>query len=555
MNSTKNKSLVILFALISLFCINKSKAQNNDNFETAKNIEIFIDTYRALNSNYVDELQPGDMIGDAISKMLSGLDPYTIYIPESQIETIKMMSTGEYGGIGALIHKRKDTVIISEPYEGSPAAIAGLKAGDKILKIGEKSAIGLTSDEISSFLKGESGTVLPITILRINEEKPLTIDVTREIIKIKNIPWFGMVNENIGYIKLDHFTQNAGQEVKEAFVDLKNNNNLKGIVLDLRGNGGGLLNEAVNIVNIFYEKGQEVVSTKGRISEKNFTYRTRLAPVDTEIPVAVLVDGGSASASEIVAGALQDIDRAIIIGQRTFGKGLVQNVLPLSYNSQLKVTIAKYYTPSGRCIQAIDYSHKDESGNWTTFPDSLSSTFETKGGRIVKEGAGIEPDITITPEEFHNITFSLYTKNIPFDFATIYSSTRDSIAPPEIFEIDDQTWEEFKAFAETRDYSYTTQTEVLLQQMKKSAKTDKNDSTFFETISQLETQLEKNKSGDIDRFSDEIKALLKMELTTRYYFQKGRIRAILKNDKELKKAIYFLENPEAYNKLLNAEEK
>ncbi|MCD4663739.1 MAG: S41 family peptidase, partial [Bacteroidales bacterium] len=362
-----SRFFLVLLVLNSVILI----GQNSNNFEISKNLDIYTTLFKKLNTNYVDDISAGELIKTGIDAMLESLDPYTVYIPESEVEDYKFITTGQYGGIGALIQKQGDYIVIAEPYEDKPAHTAGLKAGDKILEIEGKSTEGKSTSDVSAILKGQPGSSVNVLISRDGIDDPFEMELARENIKIDNIPYYGMLNNRVGYIKLTGFTQKAGKEVKDAFIDLRDNNDLKGIILDLRGNGGGLLQEAVNITNIFVDKGEVVVSTKGKLPNKNNTYRTMNVAVDKEIPLVVLVDNSSASASEIVGGAIQDLDRGVIIGQRTFGKGLVQNVMPLSYNSQAKITVAKYYIPSGRCIQAIDYSHKDKNGDSKRIPDSL----------------------------------------------------------------------------------------------------------------------------------------------------------------------------------------
>ncbi len=525
-------------------------AQNNNNFEIAKNIDIFTTLYRELHKNYVDDIQSGELMQTAIVSMLKSLDPYTNYIPESDIEDYKFMTTGQYGGIGALIHKNGDYVYISELYEDYPAQKEGLKAGDKILEVDGTSAEGKASNEVSTFLKGQPGSSLTIKVQREGEDEPLSMELIRENIKIENIPYAGILEDNIAYIKLNGFTQNAWKEFKESFNNLRKDNQLKGLIIDIRGNGGGLLMEAVNIANFFVEKDQLIVSTKGRLFDKNNIYKTRFAPIDTEIPIVIMVDGTSASASEILAGAMQDLDRGVVIGQRTFGKGLVQNVIPLSYNSKVKITVAKYYIPSGRCIQAIDYFNKDNNGNSNHIPDSLINEFETEGGRKVFDGGGIEPDIKIEPEKFGNITASLFTKFLIFDYATKFALENDSITEPEKFEVTDGIYEDFKVYISDKDYDYVTKSEKSLKNFKKYAENEKYFDAIEEEYKSLKSKMMHDKEKDLDTFSDEIKQVLKVELISRYYYQKGKILATLNDDPELEKAVEIINDPQAYNDIL-----
>ena len=537
----------VIFLLIPLL----SLSQTDNNFEISKNLDIYATLLKELDKNYADVINPGELTETAIDAMLETLDPYTVYIPESNAEDYKLLMTGQYGGIGALIHKNGEYVVISEPYEGFPAQKAGLKAGDKILEINGKSMKNKNSDEVSEILKGQPGVELELLLDRIDSDKPVAVKVTREEIKIPNIPYYGMLKGGIGYIKLNNFTQNAGGEVKKAYQDLKNNNELKGIILDLRGNGGGLLNEAVNICNIFVDQNQLIVSTKGKISSKNQEHYTRSAAVDKDIPLTVLVDRGSASASEIVAGAIQDLDRGVIIGQRTFGKGLVQNVVPLTYNSQVKITVAKYYVPSGRCIQAIDYFHKDENGNSEKIPDSLISEFKTKNGRPVFDGGGIEPDIYLDPMKMSKITQTLINKYLLFDFANVYATQHPAIPPAAEFTISDDIYNDLVAFLKDKNYDYQTASEEALEKLKASATKDNYFDAIEPDYNSLKSKILHDKSEDLITYKDEIKLILKDEIVSRYYFQKGRIVAALSDDPEITKAIEVLQGTTTYLAILD----
>lgn len=519
-------------------------------FEVSKNLDIFATLFRELNIYYVDETNPGDLMKKGIDDMLESLDPYTNYIPESEIEDYRYMTTGQYGGVGALISQRGDYVIISEPYEGFPAQKADLRAGDKILKINDIDAKGKKTDDISKILKGQPSTAIKILIEREGEKKPLEKVLNREEIKIKSVSYYGMISEKIGYIKLTGFTENAAGEVKEALVNLKKNAGLKSIVFDLRGNPGGLLKEAIDIVNIFEEKGTEIVSTKGKVKDWDKTHKALYSPVDLTIPMTVLVDRGSASASEIVSGALQDLDRGVVIGQRSYGKGLVQQTRPLSYNSQLKVTVAKYYIPSGRCIQALDYSHRNQEGGVDKVPDSLISAFKTKNGRIVYDGGGITPDIVLEPYKYSNILASLVTKNLIFDYATKYRNVHESIIPAKEFRLTDAEYDEFLAFINGKDYDYTTKTEKTLEDLREDAKEDKTLEVINSDIETLKAKIMHNKKEDLQKYKPEIKQFLEEEIASRYYFQNGRLEASLKDDQEVKEALAVLKDAEKYNKIL-----
>ncbi len=545
------KLALINLSVIYLIIFSSSVlGQNENNFEISKNLDIYATVMKELNINYVDDIQPGNLAETSIKSMLESLDPYTVYIPESDIENVRFITTGEYGGIGAMIQMRDDWVVISEPYEGKPAQLAGLKAGDKILEVDGKSAKGKTTSEVSAILKGQPGTKVTLLIKREGVAEPIEKEFARENVKIDNIPYYGVLGDGFGYIKLTGFTHNAGNEVKMAFLELKKNNDLKGVILDLRGNGGGLLQEAVNITNIFVEKGQMVVSTKGKLESKNYSYKTRNAPTDVEIPLAVLVDDGSASASEIVTGALQDLDRGVVIGQRTFGKGLVQNVIPLSYNAQLKVTVAKYYIPSGRCIQKIDYFHKDKNGHSGEIADSLITAFKTSNGRTVYDGGGIEPDIKVDLGKMSNLSYTLFIKYLFFDYAGKFEREHDSIAPPEKFEITDDIFNDFVAYISDKDYDYSTNCEKSLEDMKESAEDDDYFTSLEPEFEALKAKILENKKGDLEKHKDEIKKILKFEIVTRYYYQKGRIIASLNDDEDITKAIDVLSDEPGYLTIL-----
>ena len=519
-------------------------------FEISKNLDIFATLYKELNIYYVDETNPGKLMKTAIDEMLKSLDPYTNYYPESEIEDYRFMTTGEYGGIGSLIRKRDSLVMVAEPYQGFPAEKAGLWAGDIIEKIDGKSITGYSTNEVSQLLKGASKTEVKLDIFREVKNERFQKTLIREDIKIKDVPYYGMLNDEVGYIKLTGFTQTASKELKAAFNDLKSEG-MEKLVLDLRGNGGGLLNEAVNIVNFFVEKGQEVVSTKGKVKQWDRVHRALNDPLDLEIPMILLIDEMSASASEIVSGALQDLDRAVVIGRKSFGKGLVQQTRSLSYNSKLKVTVAKYYIPSGRCIQKLDYAHKDEKGKATEVPDSLVSEFKTENGRSVFDGGGIEPDVNVELTEFANITFSLMQNNLIFDFATQYRAQQDSIPTPKSFSIGEDIYTEFTKFLSGKDYDYTTKTEELLEDIKKAAEKERVHTDLDEEFKELEVELKENKANDIHKFKDEISRVLENEIVSRYYYQHGRVENELEYDEDIAKAIEVFEKENTYKDILS----
>ncbi len=543
--------LTVFLLLFTTIIFNVKAQERSNDFEIIKNLDIFTELYKQLDIHYVDPVSPGQLMKTSIDAMLEGLDPFTNYIPESDIEDFQLMTTGQYGGIGALIHRQGDYVVISEPYEGFPAHKSGLVAGDKILEVDGRSAKGKNTDEVSKILKGEPGTMLNLLVEREGIPEPFAVQVRRENVKIDNIPYSGMLNENVGYVKLSGFTQNASREVKNAFTQLRDENNMKGFIIDLRGNGGGLLNEAVDIVNLFVDRGELVVTTKGKDRARDKAYKTSTKPLDSEIPVVVLVDRSSASASEIVSGALQDLDRGVVIGQRTFGKGLVQNVVPLSYNSKLKVTVAKYYIPSGRCIQAIDYSHRDQEGFAFRVPDSLVSEFSTKGGRKVYDGGGIDPDIVIEPAVFAPITQALFAKFVIFDYANKFARENDEIPPPDEFLITDEIYDDFVDYVNSRDFDYTTRSERMLKNLKDATKDEDYLENIADALAELENKLMHNKSEDLITHREEISEILMIEIVTRYYHQKGKVISSLKNDPEVKKAIKILEDKDDFTSILS----
>jgi carboxyl-terminal processing protease len=536
--------LAILIASISF------SAFSDSYFEVSKNLDIFATLFRELNIYYVDDANPGDLMKTGIDAMLESLDPYTNYIPESKMEDYKMMTTGQYGGIGALIQTQGDKVVISEPYEGFGAYKAGLRAGDKIIEIDGNKAVGKSSDEIREFLLGQPGTTVTLVIERPGETEQLTKVVTREEVKIKDVPYYGMMKDSVGYIRLTGFTETASAEVKAALLSLKEQH-AKSIILDLRGNGGGLLRESVNIVNLFVPKGTDVVSTKGKIKEWDKNYKALSSPVDTEIPLAVLINGGSASASEIVSGSLQDNDRAIILGSQSFGKGLVQQVRQLSYNSKLKVTVAKYYTPSGRCIQKLDYSHRNDKGEVEEIPDSLITEFKTiNSKRSVSDGKGVTPDVKVKSPILSEISTSLLLKNLFFGYATEFRLKHETIEDATKFNLNNQEYENFVNYLADKDYEYTTESEDLLAKLEEVSKEEKYFDDVKPEYEALKEKLNHNKKSDLYKFKDEIKQILESEIATRYYYQKGQIEINLKHDIVLDEAIKTLNNKAAYKSIL-----
>ena len=550
----KKQIKIILISITVVFASFLSFSFTDNYFEIAKNLDIFTSLYKELNTYYVDETDPGKLMKKGIDAMLKSLDPYTTYIPESEIEDFRFMTTGQYGGIGAIISKRGDYVYVSEPYENFPAQKAGLMAGDKILEINGVSAKGKTTEEVSKILKGQPNTAVTLLMERKKLGTPFEVSFNREKVTVKSVPYFGFLSDGIGYIKLRSFTRNCSKDIKDALVKLKNQQELKGIILDLRGNPGGLLNESVNISNIFVQRGEEIVSTRGKMKEWEKIYIATQKAEDTETPLVILINQSSASASEIVSGVMQDLDRGVVIGKKSFGKGLVQQSRKLSYNTQLKVTIAKYYTPSGRCIQALDYSNKNEDGSVGKVVDSLKTAFKTNNGRTVYDGGGIEPDIKVEQAPISNITISLLKKRLIFDFATDFRFSNENILSAEKFEFTDDNFTEFKDFLYDKEYEYTTETEDAIEELKEIAE----DELYFKNISDeyntLVAKLETNKKDDLNKFKDEIKELLTSEIVSRYYYQKGRIVANLQFDNEVKEAIKVLRNSNLYNSILAGNE-
>lgn len=550
MNSIKKFKWLIVVTITSISIFISSTAFVNDYFEISKNLDIFATLYREVNMYYVDDIKPGDIMKTGIDAMLESLDPYTNYIPESDIEDYRFMTTGQYGGIGAIIRNKDKDVIIAEPYEGFPAQKAGLMAGDLILEIDHQPVTGKSTSDISKILKGEPGTTVSMLIRREGEEKAIEKQLTREEIQVSSVPYYGVINDSIGYIKLNSFTEKASSEVKQALISLKDSAKVKSIIFDLRENPGGLLREAIDIVNLFVDKGKEIVSTKGKVKEWAKDYRSLNFPVDVNMPVAVLINSGSASASEIVSGCIQDLDRGVVVGQLTYGKGLVQTTRPLSYNTQLKVTTAKYYIPSGRCIQARDYSHRNEDGSVGKFPDSLKVAFKTQNGRTVYDGGGVDPDVKLEPRKMSKIAISLLSKSLIFDFATQYRLKHHTIASAKQFKLSDKDYEDFIAFLSDKEYDYSTESEETLKKLKEIAETEKYYDNITGEYNKLYDKLKHNKKDDLYTFKDEIEELITEEIVSRYYYQKGRIENSIFNDPEVKEAMAVLKDKNRYNAIL-----
>ena len=543
------KLIQIPFFLLCFLCnVHIGHAQTNA-FETLKSLEIMDQIYEHLDLYFVDETKNGQLAKTGIDAMLKELDPYTVYYHESNIEDYRLMTTGQYGGIGALIRKIGDFSFISEPYQGKPAQSAGLRAGDKIISIDGKSMEKKTTEEVSDALKGPKGTTFELVVER-NGEGKKNFKITRDEIKLPDVPYFGMLQAEVGYVKLNSFTQTAAADVKSAIQKLQAQG-MQELVLDLRGNGGGLLIEAVKIVNFFVPKNQVVVTTKGRVTEENRTYKTLEDPFLPTMPVVVLIDGASASASEILAGSLQDLDRAVVIGETSFGKGLVQRTYDLKYGSKIKITIAKYYTPSGRCVQRLEYYDKENGQKPKEVADSLLKTFYTKNGRPVIDGRGIDPDIEVSLADLSRLAAMLLVKNHIFNYATRYASQNESIKEAGSFALTDDEYAAFKSYvlAQT-DFDYTTASEEALRKMKETAEKE----GYFEDVSaQYNQMLEKvtpSKERDLDKFRKEISDLLEDEIISRYYFQEGRAKQQLKADPAVQKSVEILQTPAQYNTIL-----
>ncbi|MBK0404953.1 S41 family peptidase [Adhaeribacter sp. BT258] len=530
------------------------KTENERYFDIAKNLDIFATLFKEVNTYYVDEVTPGKLVKTGIDAMLKSLDPYTNYISEDDIEDFRTQTTGQYGGIGALVGKRDGKTIVQLPYEGMPAQKAGLLIGDEIVKIDGIDITKKNNTEVTKLLKGQANTTVKLDIKRYGVDKPFEVVVTRDKIQIENVPYYGMVTNDIGYLQLSGFTIDAGREVKNAVLKLKETG-AKKIIFDLRDNPGGLLNEAVNISNLFVDKGKDIVSTKGKVTEWNKVYKALDEPLDTQIPMVILTSSRSASASEIVSGVMQDYDRAVLVGERTFGKGLVQATRPLSYNSQLKVTTAKYYIPSGRCIQEVDYSHRKEDGSLGKIPDSLRVAFKTSKGRVVYDGGGVAPDIEVSDKEYSDIAKTLGNKGYFFEYANKYRAENPTIKPAKEFNISDAEYQKFVTFLNKKDVSYSTSVEQSIDDLVKKAQAEKHYDDVKAEIEQLRKKVSHNKANDLNRFKTEIKELLEQEIAARYYFQKGAIEASFDDDEDILTAIKVLNDPQKYQGLLQASAK
>ncbi len=547
------KSFFTGIALTSVIVLFIQAKPEDSFFEISKNLDIFSTLFRELNSYYVDPIEPGKMVKTGVDAMLHDLDPYTNYITESDMEDFEFMTTGKYGGIGATMRRRENEIYVGDVYENSPAQKAGLHPGDQVVSIENTLLKGKTIEEISVLLKGAPGTQVNVRIKDAYTGEESKRIITRSEIEVSSVPYAGFIgkDKNVAYVKLNQFTQGCAFLVRNSLDSLKKiNKNLKGVVLDLRNNPGGLLEEAVMLCNIFIDKGQLVVATKGKLVEMDKDYKTQGSAWDNKIPVTVLVNHSSASASEIVSGTIQDLDRGLVIGERSYGKGLVQVTRNIGYNAKLKLTTAKYYTPSGRCIQAIDYSHRNPDGSVGRVPDSLKKTFTTKGGRKVMSGGGIEPDVNVENEEMSKLGITLYTKNYLFEYATVYSKQHTTIPSAAEFSLNESEFQGFTKWLEGKDYDYKSETEIAIDSIKSLAEKEKYYDAIKGDLATLKTKLVHDKLQDLLKNKEEIKKLLESEIVSRYYFMRGRIEQSFRYDNDLDKAIYYLEQPSQLQSML-----
>jgi carboxyl-terminal processing protease len=547
----KMKKAFIYLSLIAIALVSLSFTKPADRyFEIAKNLDIFATLFKEVNALYVDEVNPNKLVRTGIDAMLGSLDPYTNYIPEDEVEDYRTMNTGQYGGIGAITREIGGRTVVTMIMEGYGAQKGGLKIGDEILQIDDIELSKISREASGQLMKGQIGTPVTLTIKRLGVDQPMKLQFKREKIKLNNVPYSGMAGNDIGYIQLSDFTPDAGKEVRNALVALKEKG-AKGVIIDLRGNPGGLLIEAVNIANIFLPKGKLVVSTKGKIPENNLSYETLNPPTDTDIPVAVLINRGSASASEIVAGTLQDYDRGVVLGEKSYGKGLVQVSRPLSYNSQLKVTTAKYYTPTGRCIQVLDYSNRRDDGSVGSIPDSIKQSFKTTHGRTVYDGGGIDPDIVTVATEASALTQILYEKGFLFDYATTYVTSHPENADPKSFALTDEAYLQFVNWMKDKDYKYTSYLEHELEEFASEAKKEKYYAEVKPQLDVIYSKINDSKKNELMLYKEQIKMLLEEEIVGRFHLERGSIEAGFKYDKDVKKAIELLHDSKQYKKILN----
>ncbi len=548
------KNKFILLSVLFFHCLNTFSGNSDRHFELSKNLEIFNSLYKSLNIHYVDTIPLGKMVKAGIDGMLRNIDPYTVYIPQEKDEDFTLMTTGEYAGVGAIIAQRDSAIIINEVYVDMPAYNVGLRPGDKIVSVGKTKIKKHTTSQVSEMLRGIPGTEVKVGILHPNESKVEYYNITRKQIYINPITYYNIVGDSIGYISLSSFTDDCSTELKKAYYELKERG-IKGLIIDLRNNPGGLLREAINISNFFLPKGEVIVSTKGKNEAENTTYKSHNNPIDTEIPLVIMVDENSASASEIVAGAMQDLDRAVIVGERTFGKGLVQGTFPVAYDGKLKVTTAKYYTPSGRCIQAINYTQK-EGEKSDIIPDSLTTEFTTKAGRTVRDGRGITPDVKYKHKHDNDsisrayLCYELMYQNIYFDYATEFKLKNKTISAVEDFVITDSIYNDFKSFVKEKDFKYENASEKKLKELVDIIKRENAYEDNKEILDNLEKKLQHSTEADLDKFRKEVSELLSAEIVKRYYFSKGEAQQYLKCDEALELCIEIINDPNRYYGIL-----
>ena len=544
----RRNGIVAVIVLIAVAFFGFKKGDDR-NFQIAKNLDIFNAIVKELDMFYVDTIDPNKTIREGIDNMLYSLDPYTVYYPENDQDELEMMVKGSYGGIGSLIryNPKLQYTVIAEPYEGMPAAESGLKAGDILLEIDGKDL--KNNSDVSTLLRGQVGTSFKLKVQRPGVKEPLEFTIVRRSIQMPTIPYYGIMEGQVGYINLSSFSGSPSKDFKNAFLDLKKQG-ATSLVIDLRNNGGGLLDQAVEIVNFFVPRGKTIVTTKGKIKQASNTYKTLREPLDTDIPIAVLVNSGTASSSEILSGSLQDLDRAVIVGNRTYGKGLVQVPRSLPYGGNLKITTSKYYIPSGRCVQAIDYAHRNEDGSVVRIPDSLTTVFHTAAGREVRDGGGVSPDIEVKQERLPNILYYLVRDNLIFDYATDYCLKHPVIAPAEKFELTDADYADFKNKVKGVDFKYDQQSEKILKTLKEAAEFEGYMKEASDEFKALENKLTHNLDRDLDYFSKDIKKMIAEEIIKRYYYQRGAIIQQLKGDNELDEAVKILTNPERYQQIL-----
>ncbi len=546
---------VVLFVAASVGMFLGFERSDDRNFQMAKNLDIFNSIVKELDLFYVDTIHPEKAIREGIDAMLYSLDPYTKYYPEDDQSELEQMIKGSYGGIGSIItwNSKLKRSMIAEPYEGMPAAVAGLKAGDILMEIDGKDLAGKNNNEVSGMLRGQVGTSFRLKVQRPGTKKPLEFEIVRRSIQLPLIPYYAKLDQEVGYINLSSFSGNPSKEFKQAFLDLKKQG-IRSLVIDLRNNGGGLLDEAIEIANFFLPRGKTLVTTKGKIEQASNTYKTLREPLDLHIPLAVLVNSMTASSSEILAGSLQDLDRAVIVGNRTYGKGLVQTTRTLPYGGTMKLTTSKYYIPSGRCVQAIDYTHRNEDGSVGRIPDSLTTVFHTAAGREVRDGGGVMPDIAVEQEELPNILYYLISDNLIFDYATQYCLKHPTIPAPEAFEVTDADYADFKEMVKKADFKYDQQSEKLLKSLKETAKFEGYLADAGEEFEALEKKLTHNLDRDLDFFAKDIKIMIAVEIIKRYYYQRGSIIEQLKDDNDLRAAVKILTSPDDYRKMLSTPE-